>query len=126
MADMQRRHVTPLSCGHWQQRIAEFRQAQYSSVMSTMSTMSTMSIFSIFSIKSISLPETRKLFVDQQVSQVGYGTSSECVRELIRKDLESRNLRGMLLAGAASAPQAPSDAAFFAALRERAQKKARR
>jgi len=119
MADMQRRHVTPLSCGHWQQRIAEFRQAQYSSVMSIMSTMS------IFSIKSISLPETRKLFVDQQVSQVGYGTSSECVRELIRKDLESRNLRGMLLAGVASAPQAPADAAFFAALRERAQKKAR-
>ena len=35
---------------------------------------------------NISLPETLKTFVDLQVSQRGYGTSSEYVRELIRKD----------------------------------------
>ncbi len=35
---------------------------------------------------NISLPDTLKSFVDEQVSQRGYGTSSEYVRELIRKD----------------------------------------
>jgi toxin ParE1/3/4 len=38
------------------------------------------------STMNISLPETLKTFVDMQVSQRGYGTSSEYVRELIRKD----------------------------------------
>ena len=32
---------------------------------------------------NISLPDTLKSFVDEQVSQRGYGTSSEYVRELI-------------------------------------------
>jgi len=35
---------------------------------------------------SISLPDTLKSFIDEQASQRGYGTSSEYVRELIRKD----------------------------------------
>ena len=35
---------------------------------------------------NISLPETLKSFVDGQVVERGYGTSSEYVRELIRKD----------------------------------------
>ena len=34
---------------------------------------------------NISLPETWKSFVDEQVSGRGYGTSSEYVRDLIRK-----------------------------------------
>ena len=38
------------------------------------------------STMNISLPDTLKNFVDEQVSQRGYGTSSEYVRELIRKD----------------------------------------
>jgi len=38
------------------------------------------------STMNISLPETLKAFVDEQVSRRGYGTSSEYVRELIRKD----------------------------------------
>jgi len=56
---------------------------------------------------NISLPDTLKSFVDEQVSQRGYGTSSEYVRELIRKDQDRLQLRGLLLAGAASAPAAP-------------------
>ena len=68
---------------------------------------------------NISLPDSLKSFVDERVTQGDYGTSSEYVRELIRKDQDSRKLRGLLLAGADSAPQAPADAALFAALRRR-------
>lgn len=47
-----------------------------------------------------SLPESFKNFVDEQVTQRGYGTSSEYVRELIRKDSDRLHLRGLLLEGA--------------------------
>jgi antitoxin ParD1/3/4 len=50
---------------------------------------------------NISLPEELKDFVDEQVKK-GYGTSSEYVRKLIRKDQDRLRLRGLLLAGAAS------------------------
>jgi len=69
---------------------------------------------------NISLPDTLKTFVDEQVSQRGYGTSSEYVRELIRKDQDRQQLRDLLLAGAASAPTPPVDDGYFAALRARA------
>ncbi len=68
---------------------------------------------------NISLPETLKAFVDEQVSQRGYGTSSEYVRELIRKDQDRQQLRGLMLAGAASAPTAPADSNYFDSLRTR-------
>ena len=74
---------------------------------------------------NISLPDSLKSFVDEQVTQRGYGTSSEYVRELIRKDADLLQLRGMLLKGAASAPTAPVDASYFSTLRERVQKRAR-
>jgi len=51
------------------------------------------------STMNISLPETLKSFVDEQVSSRGFGTSSEYVRELIRKDQERLHLRELLLAG---------------------------
>ena len=68
---------------------------------------------------NISLPDTLKSFVDAQVAERGYGTSSEYVRELIRTDQERRQLRELLLQGAASAPGAPVSANYFAALRQR-------
>jgi len=71
---------------------------------------------------NISLPDTLKNFVDEQVNQRGYGTSSEYVRELIRKDQDRQHLRGLLLAGAASAPTAPVDADYFESLRDRVRK----
>ena len=73
------------------------------------------------STMNISLPDTLKAFVDEQVSQRGYGTSSEYMRELIRKDQDRQQLRSLLLAGAASAPTAPVDDGYFAALRARVQ-----
>lgn len=69
---------------------------------------------------SISLPDALKSFVDEQVSQRGYATSSEYVRELIRKDQERQQLRGLLLAGSASTPTIPVDPDYFASLRARA------
>ncbi|MDE1949739.1 MAG: type II toxin-antitoxin system ParD family antitoxin [Burkholderiales bacterium] len=71
------------------------------------------------STMNISLPEALKSFVDEQVNTRGFGTSSEYVRELIRKDQERLQLRGLLLAGASSKPAAAADAAYFGALRER-------
>lgn len=68
---------------------------------------------------NISLPDSLKAFVDEQVSERGYGTSSEYVRELIRRDQDRLQLRGLLLAGAASAPTAPVDQAYFDGLRKR-------
>jgi len=78
------------------------------------------------STMNISLPDSLKNFVDDQVSQRGYGTSSEYVRELIRKDQDRLQLRGLLLAGAASPPAAPVDAAYFADLRARVAQRAGR
>jgi antitoxin ParD1/3/4 len=74
------------------------------------------------STMNISLPDTLKSFVDEQVSQRGFGTSSEYVRELIRKDQERLQLRNLLMAGAASAPAAPVDATYFDGLRDRVRK----
>ncbi|WP_142810910.1 type II toxin-antitoxin system ParD family antitoxin [Tepidiphilus olei] len=68
---------------------------------------------------NISLPDSLKAFVDQQVEQGRYGTSSEYVRELIRKDQDRQQLRDLLLTGAASAPSVVADAQYFDGLRTR-------
>lgn len=49
----------------------------------------------------------------------GYSTSSEHVRELIRKDQQRLELRGLLLRRGRSAPAAEADKAYFDGLRER-------
>jgi len=74
----------------------------------------------IMGTMNISLPNTLKSFVEEQVSSRGYGTSSEYVRELIRKEQERQQLRSLLLDGAASAPTTPIDESYFKGLRDRA------
>lgn len=76
------------------------------------------------STMNISLPDSLKSFVDEQVASRGYGTSSEYVRELIRKDQDRQQLRALLLEGGGSAPGAPADTAYFDALRERVRRQA--
>ena len=71
------------------------------------------------STMNISLPEMLKSFVDEQVSERGFGTSSEYVRELIRKDHDRLQLRKLLLEGAASEVATPADKDYFDALRGR-------
>ena len=78
------------------------------------------------STMSISLPESLMAFVDDRVSARGYGTSSEYVCELIRKDRDRQRWRGLLLEGAASSPAVTADAECFDALRSQARKAARR
>ena len=71
------------------------------------------------STMNISLPNSLKAFVDEQVSQRGYGTSSEYVRELIRKDHDRQHLRNLLLKGAGSKAAAPAGETYFESLRDR-------
>ncbi|MCP3728425.1 type II toxin-antitoxin system ParD family antitoxin [Paraburkholderia sp. CNPSo 3272] len=68
---------------------------------------------------NISLPDSLKEYVDEQVGQGGYGTSSEYVRELIRKDQDRKRLRGIILQGAASGLADPVDSGYFESLRAR-------
>jgi antitoxin ParD1/3/4 len=68
---------------------------------------------------NVSLPDELKHFVEEQVADKGYGTSSEYVRELIRQERDRQQLRTLLLDGARSAPAAPADARYFDALRDR-------
>ncbi|HYJ29850.1 MAG TPA: type II toxin-antitoxin system ParD family antitoxin [Allosphingosinicella sp.] len=73
---------------------------------------------------NISLPNSMKAFVDEQVSGRGYGTSSEYVRDLIRKEQDREKLRSLLLEGAASPPAGPADDAYFERLHDRVAKRA--
>ncbi len=70
------------------------------------------------STMNISLPETLKRFVDSQVDGGSYGTSSEYVRTLIRKEKDREALRLLLLDGARSGFAGEMDDAHFAGLRE--------
>jgi antitoxin ParD1/3/4 len=74
---------------------------------------------------NVSLPEALKDFVDEQVSRHGYGTSSEYIRELIRRDQDRLHLRALLLAGAVSEAGGPADGAYFKSLRNRVRKSVR-
>lgn len=52
------------------------------------------------STMNISLPDSMKEFVEQQAAEKGYSTSSEYVRDLIRKDQDRQQLRDLLMEGA--------------------------
>jgi len=62
------------------------------------------------STMSISLPDALREFIDRQVTQAGYGTSSEYVRELIRSDRERVQLRPLLIESAESPVAGEADA----------------
>lgn len=68
---------------------------------------------------NISLPDTLKGFVDEQVKERGFGSSSEYIRELIRKERDIAELRAKLLEGANSGIAGEFDDAYFADLRRR-------
>lgn len=85
-------------------RLAKFCQNAYGQPVGTM---------------NISLPDSMKSFVDEQVQERGYGTSSEYIRDLIRRDQEKLQLRSLLLEGAESPAGDRADAAYFDGLRKR-------
>jgi len=74
--------------------------------------------FTYMGTMNISLPDPLREFIDEQVKRRGYGTSSEYVRDLIRRDQERIRLRGLLLDGAASRPLSAADGAYFEGLRK--------
>jgi antitoxin ParD1/3/4 len=84
--------------------LAKFCHKYYSGVMATM---------------NISLPEPLKQFVDAQVESGSFGTSSEYVRTLIRKEKDIETLRELLLEGARSGSGKLIDDAYFDGLRAR-------
>jgi len=69
---------------------------------------------------NVSLPDDLKGFVDSQVDHGNYSSTSEYVRELIRRDQDRRQLRAALLEGARSSISGNADASYFAALRDSA------
>ena len=68
---------------------------------------------------NVSLPEPLKDFVEEQVVERGFGTSSEFVRDLIRTEQDRTRLRSLLEAGMASGPGSELDDAYFDRLRDR-------
>ena len=67
---------------------------------------------------NVSLPDDLKSFVDSRVCEGSYGSASEYVRDLIRRDQDRRQLRAALLEGARSPIAGPADAAYFESLRQ--------
>jgi antitoxin ParD1/3/4 len=72
---------------------------------------------------TISLPESLKQFLDQEVATKGYGNVSEYVRGLLRqaqeRDAESR-LQTLLLEGLASGDEVPVTPEFWRELKAEA------
>lgn len=69
---------------------------------------------------NVSLPDELKAFVDEQVNGGAYGSTSEFVRDLIRREQDRQRLRGLLLDGARSPEGPAADGTYFASLRKRA------
>jgi antitoxin ParD1/3/4 len=75
---------------------------------------------------NVSLPDELKAFVDQQVAAHGYASTSEYLRDLIRKQRDIEQLRQMLLDGASSPVVGEMDAGYFDQLRRRARTRAKK
>jgi len=69
--------------------------------------------------ESVSLPDELRSYVDEQVDGGRYGSTSEYVRELIRRDQDRQQLRSLLIEGATSEPGPIADEHYFAQLRTR-------
>lgn len=68
---------------------------------------------------NVSLPDSLKDFVDEQVARRNYGSTSEYIRELVRRDQERSQLRELLIDGVSSSVAVDVDDAFLASLRAR-------
>jgi antitoxin ParD1/3/4 len=73
---------------------------------------------------NVSLPDELKAFVDEQVHGGAYGSTSEFVRDLIRREQDRQQLRHLLLDGARSPVGPEGDDTYFASLRQRARSNA--
>jgi antitoxin ParD1/3/4 len=74
---------------------------------------------------TISLPESLKAFIDQQLATKGYGNVSEYFRSLLReaqKEEEDARLEALLLEGLASGDDSHATPAFWKGLKLEARK----
>jgi antitoxin ParD1/3/4 len=65
-----------------------------------------------------SLPDDLRSFVDLRIQSEGYGSSSEYMRALIRRDRDRAQFRQYLLDGVAAKPVGRMDDGYFARLRK--------
>ena len=73
---------------------------------------------------NISLTESLKSFVDAQVADGAYVSSSEYIRDILRREQDRVRLRDLILEGAASPlNDKPLDAEYFEKYRRRARAK---
>ena len=68
---------------------------------------------------NVSLPEGLKEFVEAQVDDGRYGTSSEFVRDLIRREQARTRLRALLVDGIGSGSGSEMNEEYFERMRER-------
>lgn len=73
------------------------------------------------STMNVSLPDELRSFVDDQVEGGRYGSTSEYVRSLIRREQDRQQLRALLVDGAGSSLGPVADDGYFAELRSRLQ-----
>lgn len=66
---------------------------------------------------NISLPDELKQFIDRQVAEGGYTSSSEYLRELIRRQRDINTLRAQLLDGFNAASEQVTDDTVLAEMR---------
>lgn len=81
------------------------------------------------STMNISLPDSMKRFVDQQVREGDYAGTSDYVRELVRREQRAAaeaTLRRLIAEGLASGPAVPLEKTYFDDLRKRVRARARK
>jgi antitoxin ParD1/3/4 len=77
---------------------------------------------------NVSLPESMREWIDDQVKKGGYGTASEFVREVIReaqKNKARQELEAKLLAGINSGPAIEVNKAYWDRLKKQASSRSR-
>ncbi len=76
---------------------------------------------------NISLTEPLKHFVDEEVREGGFSSTSDYMRDLIRQRQRAKAaelLRQLIAEGLASGPATPQEPDFFDKMRERARQRA--
>lgn len=72
---------------------------------------------------NVSLPDPLKQFVDEEVREGGFASTSDYMRDLIRQrqpEKASEFLRRLIAEGLASGPATPIEPDYFERMRERA------
>lgn len=70
---------------------------------------------------NISLPQELKTFVDSQVAEGDYTSSSEYVRDILRREKDRQRVRKLILDGGASQlNDKPLDVEYFESYRKKA------